>query len=292
MNSGLIRKLERVVQKETGISVTYLKNRPLSGGCINNGYEFVTDRGSFFVKTNFAGRYPGMFSAEARGLQILASANVMKIPGVIASGEFENTSFLVLEFIHSASKTPNYWTDFAQKLAQLHKNTALFFGLDHDNYIGSLQQSNRQTQKWIEFFISQRLEPLVTKAIASGLLDSQTAQRFDRLFSKLDQLIPEEKPALLHGDLWSGNVMTDEKGEVCLIDPAVYYGHREVDLAFSTLFGAFPVEFYDVYNESFPLEKGWKQRIDLFNLYPLLVHLLLFGRSYYTSVKSNLENYV
>jgi protein-ribulosamine 3-kinase len=188
-------------------------------------------------------------------------------------------------------KKTNYWKDFAQKLAQLHKNTAPIFGLDHDNYIGSLPQSNRQTQKWTDFFISQRLEPLVTKAVASGLLDSQTAQRFDRLFSKLDQLIPEEKPALLHGDLWSGNVMTDEHGEVCLIDPAVYYGHREVDLAFSTLFGAFHGEFYEAYNEAFPLEKGWKQRIDLFNLYPLLVHLILFGRSYYHQVISTLEKF-
>jgi protein-ribulosamine 3-kinase len=291
MNQNLIQSIQQKISEHLEIQISHIKNCSLSGGCINNGFEFVTSAGSFFVKTNSADRYPGMFYAEAKGLQLLTTSNALKIPWVIASGEFENTSYLVLEFIHSASKKTNYWKDFAQKLAQLHKNTAPIFGLDHDNYIGSLPQSNRQTQKWTEFFVAQRLEPLVTKAVASGLLDSQTAQRFDRLFSKLDQLIPEEKPALLHGDLWSGNVMTDEHGEVCLIDPAVYYGHREIDLAFSTLFGAFSAEFYEAYNEAFPLEKGSKQRIDLFNLYPLLVHLLLFGRIYSSAIIRTLEDF-
>lgn len=292
MEKELIHHISHCISEKIADRVVYITSRSLSGGCINNGFEFITNRGSYFVKTNSVSRYPGMFYTEAKGLEILRNSFPGTVPGVIYAGEFEQTAFLILQFIGSGSKTHGYWQDFAVKLASLHRHTAEKFGLDHDNYIGSLPQQNKQYDTWTEFFITQRLKPLLTKAVASGLFDSNTSKKFDVLFAKLDRLIPSEKPALIHGDLWSGNVMTDEKGEFCLIDPAVYYGHREVDLAFSTLFGAFPDAFYETYHDVFPLEEDWKQRIGLFNLYPLLVHLLLFGSSYYPDVKRNLEKYL
>jgi protein-ribulosamine 3-kinase len=292
MNSTLIQHIGQQIEKATGNCLKEIQLRPLSGGCINNGFEFVTDCGSYFMKTNSADRYPGMFHAEAKGLQTLAETKCIHIPGVVCCGEFENTAFLVLNFILSVPKTKNYWQGFGQQLAALHQNSCNYFGLEYDNYIGSIPQSNTQTENLCDFYVTQRLEPLLNKSLENGLADKELARCVDKLCSRLDQLIPPEKPALLHGDLWSGNVMTGPEGGPCLIDPAVYYGHRETDLAFSTLFGAFPEEFYHSYHNIFPLEQGWRKRIDLFNIYPLFVHLLLFGTSYYPQLKSAIAKYL
>jgi len=289
---SLIQQIEKHIHKATGNVVKHIQSRPLSGGCINNGFEFAADKGVYFVKTNSSTRYPGMFQAEAAGLEILAETNCIRIPRVISFGEFEETAFLVLEFILPAPQHRNYWRFFGEQLAVLHQYSNTHFGLDHDNFIGSIPQSNTQTENLCDFYVTQRFEPLLKKSLESGLADKELARLADRLFSRLDRLIPPEKPALLHGDLWSGNVMTGSGGEPCLIDPAVYYGHRETDLAFSTLFGAFPDEFYQAYNEIFPLQKNWLERIDLFNIYPLFVHLLLFGTSYYPQLKSAIVKYI
>ena len=154
-------------------------------------------------------------------------------------------------------------------MASLHRNSNSQFGLNFDNYIGSLPQINSLKDNWIDFFIENRLEKLVELCYNSQLLDNKTKNQFNQLYYRLDKLIPNEKPSLIHGDLWSGNVIVNQKGEVCLVDPAVYYAHREIELAFTFLFGSNPEEFYKTYNEIFPLEKAWKSRIDLFNLYPL-----------------------
>lgn len=286
MNQHLILHLEKRIKEKTGKSLFHIHNRPLTGGCINNGYEFVTDQQSFFVKTNSASLYPEMFEKEALGLLQLASTRTIRVPQVVCSGIFENTTYLVLEFISGSMKKSTYWSDFAQKLAMMHQHSNDTFGNNHDNYIGSLPQSNKLCKTWVEFYISQRIEPLVKLCVDNKLTDNTFAQQIEKFYQNLPLVVPEEKPALVHGDLWSGNVLTDEKGLVCLIDPAVYYGHREADLAFSTLFGAFPLEFYETYNEIYPLESGWRGRIDVFNLYPLLVHLILFGKSYSEQIKN------
>jgi protein-ribulosamine 3-kinase len=292
MHQPFIQHIEHRLCLLRGKQVNLVNIRSLSGGCINNGYEFVTDDGSVFIKTNSAYRFPGMFQTEAEGLKLLAQSQSIRIPKVIEAGQFEDNAFLILEFIHNNPKKDDYWLDFGQKLAILHRNTAPFFGLDHDNYIGSLPQINHYNPSWPDFFISSRLQPLVKQAFSQGLADKELVRLFDQLYNRFDSLIPDENPALLHGDLWSGNVITDEHGQVCLIDPAIYYGHREADVAFSTLFGSFPDIFYQAYNENFPLEKNWQHRIDLFNLYPLLVHLLLFGSSYYGQLKCALSKYL
>ena len=137
----------------------------------------------------------------------------------------------------------------------------------------------------------ERLDKQVRLALRNGLLDASAEKLFEKLYVTLDEILPEEPPHLVHGDLWSGNFIVSEEGKACLIDPAVYYGNREVDLAMSTLFGGFSPEFYSSYNEEFPLLEGWKERLDIYNLYPLLIHLNLFGSSYLGSILSVLRRF-
>jgi fructosamine-3-kinase len=157
--------------------------------------------------------------------------------------------------------------------------------------MGSLVQYNTPEKSWVEFFVCRRLQVQVALAFDSGHLDKSAVTRFDRFYSRLDQIFSPGKPSLLHGDLWGGNYMVSESGEPCLIDPAVYYGHREVDLAMTTLFGGFSAEFYTGYESHHKLEPGWRERLDIYNLYPLLVHLNLFGSSYLGSVTSILKRF-
>ena len=255
-----------------------------SGGCINQGGKIETVNGNYFLKWNDEKKFPAMFEAESKGLQLLNIQGVIRIPDVIACGTRNSFQFLLLEFIDQKSKARNYWQQLGDKLAALHRCSAPYFGLDHDNYIGSLRQLNHPDSNWIAFFIEQRLTVQVKHAIDAGSAPSDWAKKFESLYARLPSLLPQEKPALLHGDLWSGNLITDDKGEPCLIDPAVYYGNREADLAMTKLFGGFEPEFYRAYEQAFPLEPGYQGRVDLYNLYPLLVHVNLFGGSYVHSV--------
>jgi len=173
----------------------------------------------------------------------------------------------------------------------LHRHTGKQFGLKHDNYIGSLKQYNDQHDRWVDFFREQRLLVQMEMAAGSGLLPGHVKAAFEQLFKRLDDIFPEEPPSLIHGDLWSGNYMVDEKGDACIIDPAVYYGFREMDIGMSRLFGVFGSEFYDAYNETWPMEPGWRERIEICNLYPLMVHVNLFGAGYMGSVESILSRY-
>jgi protein-ribulosamine 3-kinase len=262
------------------------------GGCINHGGKLITTKGNFFLKWNDSKKFPGMFEAESKGLQLLRQPAAINIPQVIGFGEENSFQFLVLEFIEQRSRSKNYWQQLGEKLAQLHRQHSDTCGLDHDNYIGSLHQKNNQNTSWINFFIEQRLNVQLKMTENSGTVNSGWRKKFEALFLKLPALLPEEKPSLLHGDLWSGNLITDEKGEPCLIDPAVYYGNRETDLAMTKLFDGFDSEFYHCYNECFPLQKGFERRANLYNLYPLLVHVNLFGSSYKQSVENILDDFL
>lgn len=266
-------------------------NSVVSGGDINNAYRLITNQSSFFIKTNHASRYPNMFEKEANGLDLLRNTNTIKIPEVIAVGEVDDTSFLMLEWIDSARPETNFWQNFGKQLAQLHQNTFSSFGLNENNYIGSLSQSNQQHNTWVDFFIHERLQAQIKMAVDAGKMDDQTVKQFENLYKELPNIFPEESPALLHGDLWSGNYMVGNKGEPVIIDPAVYYGHREMDLAMTKLFGGFSGEMYQSYNNQYPLQQGWESRITICNLYPLLVHVNLFGGGYLLQVKSILSKF-
>jgi protein-ribulosamine 3-kinase len=252
----------------------------IGGGCINEAISLKTNIGKFFIKYNSASAYPEMFEKEAAGLKILAETKTIEIPEVISSAETGKYAYLVLQYIETGVSSRNFWNDFGTKLADLHRNTNVYFGLDHDNYIGFLIQRNNPHPDFFSFFISERIEPQLKEAHNKGAFSQSETRYFDSLFNSLHNIIPVEKPALIHGDLWNGNYMVTADGSPCLIDPAVYYGHREADIAMTQLFGGFHPDFYSAYNHARPMEKDWQKRMDIFNLYPLLVHVNLFGGSY------------
>lgn len=285
------QKIIQILTSKQQKEVRIFASHPLSGGDINSAVRIETTIGNFFVKWNQANTYPEMFEKEAKGLQLLQSLGQLRIPQVKFVDSAGGYSFLVLEYLEQAPHETNFWQNFGRGLAKLHKNSVNYFGLDHDNYIGSLPQSNRKKNNWIDFLIEERLNFQLRLARDSHLVDSTILSASERLFKRLNESIPVEPSALLHGDLWSGNFRIGNNGEACLIDPAVYYAHREMDIAMTKLFGGFNVSFYEAYNQEFPLEKGWEQRLDICNLYPLLVHVNLFGGSYISQVSSILKRF-
>jgi protein-ribulosamine 3-kinase len=289
--AAVITGIESFLAKGNDTAVKFLSSTSIGGGCINEAAQIETTAENYFVKYNLASKYPDMFEKEAKGLKLLASAQCLRIPEVFFHGIAGDYSFLMLEFINQSARIQNFWDEFGYSLAALHKHTAESFGLDHDNYMGSLKQCNHLHPDWYSFFISERLEPQVKLARDSGALTAAIVKSFENLYNLLPGIVPPESPALLHGDLWSGNFMVSEGGTACLIDPAVYYGHRETDIAMTKLFGGFPEEFYSAYNSPFPLEKGWQQRIDILNLYPLLIHVNLFGGGYASQVVSIIRRF-
>lgn len=279
------------IQDRLHISMSAHSYTPCGGGCINHSGKLVVDGLSYFIKWNDNVLYSGMFKAEVVGLEILRKTNTLRIPKVTSQGKTWSVQYVILEWIESQRRSTDFWNSFGSGLAALHRITYNQFGLDHDNYIGSLPQENKFNSKWADFFIHQRLEPMLHRAIESGNINITDTKYFERFYKRIPEIIPNELPALLHGDLWSGNFLTDENGKACLIDPAVYYGHREAELAFTKLFGGFDDDFYSSYENSFPLQRGWKNRVDIFNLYPLLVHVNLFGGSYVNSVRAIIKKY-
>lgn len=281
---------EGVFFQTLGRSVEVLEARFLAGGNINTAAQVFSSEGLFFVKWNPEDN-TDPFGCEARGLDLLRSTEAIYIPEVIGHGKYRDKAYLVLEYIDPVVPKTDYWESFGQSLALLHSHTQSRFGLGFDNYIGSLPQSNALTDNGILFYIEQRLQPLAGMALYKGLLSKELYDKFQKLYHRLPDLLPVERPALLHGDLWSGNVMVNEQGDVALIDPAVYYGLREAELAFTTLFGGFDERFYDAYNEAFPMEDGFQERISIYNLYPLLVHLNLFGSGYLSGIEQVLKRF-
>jgi fructosamine-3-kinase len=263
---------------------------PLSGGDINQAYQAALDDGRrLFVKAN--ARSPrGMFDAEARGLAWLGEASALRVPRVLAvSPPGDGPQFLALELVGSTAPARDFDERLGQGLAALHRHGAPGFGLDHDNFVGRLPQQNGPLATWAEFYRARRLEPQLKRAADAGLASTGMRRGFERLFAELPELLgPEEPPARLHGDLWGGNLLCDEAGEPCLIDPAVYGGHREIDLAMMRLFGGFGARVFAAYREVAPLAAGYEERVALFQLYPLMVHVNLFGGGYVGSVESAL----
>jgi len=277
--------IEEKYFEQFGIQLKIQKSVSTGGGCINNTAALKTNHGSFFIKWNNKNLYPLMFEQELKGLNILLNAACIKVPKPLFTSQTAHVSYLFMEHIESGMKEQGFWENFGCQLALLHKQTNEYFGLEHDNYIGSLYQNNNFASTWVEFFINQRLERQLHYAKDTYHLSSALINHFENLYLLLTDIFPVEKPSLLHGDLWNGNYMVSSDGSPCIIDPAVYYGHREMDLAMSRLFGGFSHEFYASYHNTYPLEKDWEQRVDICNLYPLLVHLNLFGTAYLQQIE-------
>jgi fructosamine-3-kinase len=259
-------------------------------GNFNLAARVETQLGTYFVKWN-QGDHAGMFASEARGLDLLRGPGVLRIPTVHGHGERTGGAYLVLEFIDAGTPSVTYWADFGRQLAQLHRQTAPQHGLDFDNYIGALPQKNEWMTSGVEFFVENRLKVQAGRGLYEGKISTALYEQLGTFFERIPELLPEEAPALIHGDLWSGNVMTGTNGQVVLVDPAAHYGLREAELAFTTMFGGFDESFYASYAEAFPLEPGFAERIPIYNLYPLLVHVNLFGGGYLTAVERVLRRF-
>jgi len=263
---------------------------PVYGGDINRAARVDAEHGRFFVKWNVQPR-PGLFAAEARGLRLLAAARALRVPHVVA--QIDEPAALVLEWIDLGSDKTGSAEALGRGLAQQHRTLGPAFGLDHDNFIGDNPQINTPCTAWLDFYRDRRLGVQRDLAQVRGHLTRDRARRLDRIMEHLDRWIDPAvvAPSLLHGDLWGGNYLIDDRGQPVLIDPAAYYGDREAEIAFTELFGGFDARFYAAYNEAWPLDGGYAERRDLYNLYHLLNHLNLFGESYGGSVDAILRRY-
>lgn len=259
----------------------------LTGGDINEVFLLNTSTEKLVVKLNDAAKFPGMFDAEKTGLKILAKPDVIDVPKVFAIGIIENTAYILLEFIEAGPKSPNFPSVFGKQLAALHQTTTDKFGFSEDNYIGRLSQQNHAEDSASEFYINQRLQPQLKLAREKGY----ELEIKDSFFKNISDLIPKEPPALIHGDLWNGNYLVNSKGLPCLIDPATAFAPREMDLAMMKLFGGFDAEIFKTYEEAFPLTPEFEERIPLWQLYYLLVHLNLFGLGYRNAVSNILKSF-
>lgn len=290
MNKELLNHISVKLSKHTESSIAVKAVQQVYGGDINQAFILKTDEQNFFLKLNDKSK-PDMFKKEFKGLQLLRSTNTITIPEPLLHGSFEDKIYLVMQPLKKGTPSANFWKSFAYELAALHRNSNGHFGLDENNYIGVLPQQNNHSKSWSAFYATQRILVLIQMAFDEKKCDRTDIQLAEKLCNKLDDLFPSEPPSLLHGDLWSGNFMANHAGKAAIYDPAVYYGHREMDIGMTLLFGGFDKSFYHYYNEAFPFEKSWQQRVELTQLYPLLVHLILFGGHYYTSVRNILKKF-
>lgn len=268
------------IEKATGKPFNLKNARSLAGGDINSAYCLQGDKQSYFVKLNSADK-ADMFAAEADGLIELANTKTLRIPQPIIHGIAANQAFIVLEFIEFGSSSSASQRIFGQQFALMHQQRQPYFGWHRNNTIGSTPQPNNQNTDWIHFWREQRLQHQLDLAAAKGFggqLQTAGAQLCNKLDGFFDGYRPQ--PALLHGDLWGGNAATDTHGNPVIFDPACYYGDREADLAMTELFGGFGGDFYATYNDTYPLDKDYKTRKTLYNLYHILNHLNLFGSGY------------
>ncbi|MCA9434730.1 MAG: fructosamine kinase family protein [Candidatus Omnitrophica bacterium] len=296
MDSKLASQVERLIEEKTGQPAQIRDGSRSGGGCINDAQRIVLEDGrDFFLKSN-PRPLPGMFPREAEALEKMAEVNAIRVPHPVGAGGEERgeTPFILMEYIPTGSAKSGFHESFGRQFAQFHiQSKSDRFGFDHDNYLGSTPQPNGWEDDWVEFWRKHRLGFQLDLARRNGLSDPTMDRLGEKLMDRLPELIaePAEPSCLLHGDLWGGNYLSDDKGEPVLIDPAAYYGRREADLAMTMLFGGFNSTFYSAYEEVWPLEDGSRDRLEIYKLHHLLNHLNLFGGGYYSGCVSILRRY-
>ena len=276
------------------LSAPKAKYTGVGGGSINDSFRIESDNLKFFCKINSAEKFPGLFEKEKNGLEFLSRTKSIRVPEVVWCGTFEDQQILILEWIEQGLRTEAFWKKFGERLAALHssdRDGPTMHGYHENNYMGALPQDNTQSNNWVEFFITRRLKPQIALACNNRLLTHKEVDLFEQLYMRLDSIFPMEQPATLHGDLWSGNYLCGRNSEPVLIDPAVYYGHRSMDLGMTKLFGGFDQAFYEAYDYHFPLPMNADEQSDICNLYPLLIHLNLFGSGYLSSIREILKRF-
>lgn len=262
-----------------GVAEDTLHSSSLPGGCISPAARVQSGDHVVFVKWATADTPSDQFEQEAASLRVLDGAQAVRVPRVLSI----SPESLVLEWIEPGRVSESSWQKLGSALAGLHRTTADRFGAEHDNYIGPLPQQNGWLDDWIEFYRERRIRPQLERAVSAGAFDADERRTLTTFIDSLDTILREaaaDGPSLLHGDLWSGNAHPCADGEVALIDPASYYGDREVDLAMAELFGGFPRAFYEAYEEAWPTRTGRARRRSAYRVYYLLVHVNLFGSSY------------
>lgn len=287
------------ISKVTGETFQINSRRPVSGGCINQGYALIGNNRTYFIKINQASQIE-MFEAEVLGLKQIFDTQTIRVPKPICCGIADDSAYLVLEWLEFGGSNTESWLEMGRKLAAMHKATlpqssSLLgeteggknrFGWHRNNTIGSTPQINTWTDNWVEFFVEHRLG-----------YQFQLARRRGGYFPKQDKLLAfvpklmdlQPKASLVHGDLWGGNAAITQLGEPVILDPATYVGDREVDIAMTELFGGFPGAFYRGYNEVWALDPGYKQRKTLYNLYHIINHFNLFGSGYESQANRMIE---
>jgi fructosamine-3-kinase len=258
-----------------------------NGGCIHQVLRVQTSSGKRFFLKQRPGRNADVFQREAEGLEALRVPGGPAIPDVYLAGE----KYLLLSDLQPAPRCKDFWLIYSRQLAEIHLQTNPRFGFGSDNYIGSNPQKNPWMDDGWEFFREARLEKQIKWARDLSRLDNEDLKKLKKLMGRLPDLIPEQPASLIHGDLWSGNLITNQDGFPALIDPAVYYGWAEADLAMAELFGHYPDKFYSAYTEIHPLEDGYRSRFPLYNIYHLLNHLNIFGGGYLPQIHSLLDRF-
>lgn len=292
MIASIQKYLNQFFSDELDLPVSPIQFHAIGGGSINNTYQLVLkSQRKYFLKVNSASKYPKLFQQEKKGLEFLNNQNILRTPSVIVCDEIDNYQILVLEWVEEGLRTERTWKKFGEQLAALHHVTNPWFGFEEDNYMGALSQLNARYDTWVEFFVHCRLQPQIEIAKRNNLLHIKELNAFENLYWRLGNIFNNEPPALVHGDLWSGNFMCDQNSEPVLIDPAACFSHRSMDLAMTTLFGGFDRSFYESYKHHFPMPDNYSEQWEICNLYPLLIHLNLFGPGYLQPIGQTLKKF-
>ncbi len=262
---------------------------PMGGGCVSGVYGVYLDNGQRVIAKHDE-EAASFLLVEAEVLRYLAAESRLPVPKVL----FASPTLLMLEYVKGSSRfSAGAEEHAAELLAALHEISSTAYGFHQDTVIGGLRQPNAPTSSWLDFFRDQRLLYMAGEAAREGRLPQATLTRIEQLCGHLDEWLSEpERPSLLHGDVWTTNILADGDRITAFLDPAIYFGHPEIELAFTRLFGTFGRAFYDRYRQLRGIAPGFlEERCDLYNLYPLLVHVRLFGGSYVSSVQRVLEQY-
>ena len=288
MNPDLKSRLEKF------LSEPIKSTSSVSGGCIADSRKLQLESGKVFFLKQLRGSSSGAFDAEESGLEELRKSSTVNVPEVVCKGP----DFLLLQWIEAGySRSSSSMEILGRQFAELHRYRGKKFGFSEDNLLGDTPQSNKPSKEgslnWATFYAENRLEFQTSLAVKKGYATPELRNLMENLIKKFPDFISgtEEEPSLLHGDLWSGNYLIDGRGIPWLIDPAVYYGHREADMAMTSLFGGFSNSFYSAYKSAYPIAPGYAEREPLYQLYHLLNHLNLFGTGYYGQVISILRRY-